>query len=540
MGREIKNPPTNIAGYDPTREGGDFTWDGEAAARAVDFFPAVLTHPDDSTSTKAGDPFTLQPWQSDYVATLFGWKRKDKEKTRRYKESFVAVPRKNGKSTLLSGIALYCLAAEGKLAAQVYSAASDRNQASLIYQMAARMIGQNKYLRDRLNPIDSKKRITYRHTGSFYQSCSGDAGTVHGTKPYAVLFDELHLQRDRRLYDGLRSGQGASPNSLFINITTAGWDRNSICHEVWRYARNVRDNVKPDPHFLPMLYEMKDGEDWTDETVWHRCNPNLDVSISIDFLREHCERAKSSPGYENTFRNLYLNQWTEQAIRWLSMRHWDACDAEMPNLIGEPCWAALDMSATTDITAFSMVFRVGHDKYAVLPHFWIPENSAEKKERIDGVPYRQWRDAGLVSFTPGDRIDHFCVRDDIIRLTAPYDLQELTVDRAMAAMVTTLLQESLGPDRVTEFPQTIYEFSGPSKVLERLVLGHELIHGGNPILRWMASNAAIEIDKNENIRPVKDKSTGRIDGIVSTVMGLGRAATAEVSIGWSKDDGVCL
>lgn len=523
MTRTIPNPPTNIAGYNPTREAEGFHWDGEAAARAVDFFPDVLTHPDDSTSTKAGDPFILQPWQADYVATLFGWKRKDK--TRRYKESFVAVPRKNGKSTLLSGIALYCLAAEGKRAAQVYSAASDRNQASLIYQMAARMIAQNKYLHDRLNPVDSKKRITFRQTGSFYQSCSGEAGTVHGTKPYAVLFDELHLQKNRLLYDGLRSGQGASPNALFVNITTAGWDRNSICHETWRYARNVRDGMKPDPHFLPMLYEIEDGADWTDERVWYKCNPNLNVSVSIDFLREHCERAKSSPGYENTFRNLYLNQWTEQAVRWLSMRHWDACNEPLPDLIGEPCWCALDMSATTDITAFAMVFRVGHDKYAVLPHFWIPENSAEKKERIDGVPYRQWRDAGLVSFTPGDRIDHFCVRDDIVSLTAPYSVQELTVDRALAAMVTTLLQES--GLNVTEFPQTIFEFSAPSKMLERLVLGHELIHGGNPVLRWMASNVAIEIDKNENIRPVKDKSTGRIDGIVAAVMAVGRAATAE-------------
>jgi phage terminase large subunit-like protein len=521
MTRRIATPPTNIAGYDPTRNTAGCSWDGEAAARAVDFFPAVLTHPDDSESTKAGDPFHLQLWQADYVATLFGWRRTDG--TRRYRESFVAVPRKNGKSTLLSGIALYCLAAEGKLAAQVYSAASDRNQASLIYQIAARMIGQNKYLHTRLNPIDSKKRITFRQTGSFYQACSGDAGTVHGSKPYAVLFDELHLQRNRNLYDGLRSGQGASPNSLFVNITTAGWDRNSVCFETWRYARNVRDNVKPDPYFLPMLYELADGEDWTDEKVWHRCNPNLGVSIGLDFLREHCERAKQSPGYENTFRNLYLNQWTEQAVRWLSMGHWDACTEPLPDLTGEPCWAGLDMSATTDITALCLVFPRDNGHYAVLPHFWIPENVAAKKERIDGVPYRQWRDQGLMSFTPGDRIDHFCVRDDIVRLVAPYHLQELVIDRALAAMVTALLMQDGIP--VVEFPQTIYGMSSGSKMLERLVLGNELIHGGNPILRWMASNAAIESDKNENIRPIKDRSTGRIDGIVAAIMALGRAIT---------------
>lgn len=536
--RAIENPPEDIAGYDPTRNTAGCDWDGVAAARAVDFFPAVLTHPDDSPTTRAGDPFHLRGWQADYVATLFGWKRKDK--TRRYKESLLAIPRKNGKSTLLSGIALYCLAAEGKLAAQIYSAACDRSQASLIYNMASRMVHQNNYLRKRLNPIDSTKRITYRETGSVYAALSGDASPAHGTKPYVVLFDELHTQRDRRLYDNLQTGQGSSPNSLFLNITTAGWDRNSICHEVWRYARNVRDNVKPDAHFLPMIYEIKDGEDWEDEKVWERCNPNLDVTISRDFLREHHERAKSSPGYENTFRNLYLNQWTEQAVRWLSMRSWDACDEPLPDLRGIPCWGALDMSSTTDITAFVLVFPLAGGRFACRCWFWIPGDTAERKERVDAVPYRQWKHEGHVFFTPGNRIDHFCVRDDIMREIAPYNVQGITVDRALAALVTRLLQESFDADKITEFPQTIMHLSGPSKMLERLVLGKELVHGGNPVLRWMASNVGIEDDKNENIRPVKSKSTGRIDGIVSLIMGLGCATSGEAEAYWSPQDGVAL
>lgn len=536
--REIKNPPKDVAGFDPTRAGANFDWDGRAAARAVDFFPAVLTHPDKSHSTRAGDPFVLQPWQEAYVATMFGWKRKDK--TRRFKESLLAIPRKNGKSTLLSGIALYCLAAEGERAAQIYSAACDRSQASLIYNMASRMVYQNKYLLSRLRPIDSTKRITYREMGSVYAALSGDASPAHGTKPYVVLFDELHTQRDRKLYDNLQSGQGASPNSLFLNITTAGWDRNSICHEVWKYARSVRDGAmkKDDPHFLPAIYEMEEGGDWESERVWERCNPNLGVTISRDFLREHHERARSSPGYENTFRNLYLNQWTEQAIRWLSMRHWDACGGEMPDLEGVPCWGALDMSATTDITAFVLVFPLPNGRFACKAWFWIPEETAERKERVDAVPYRQWKNEGHVFFTPGNRIDHFCVRDDIMREIAPYNVQGITVDRALATLVTRLLQDSFDPEKITEFPQTIMHLSGPSKVLERIVLGGELHHEDNPVLRWMAGNVGIEDDKNENIRPVKSKSTGRIDGIVSLIMGLGAAGAAEPVAAWSAEDGV--
>lgn len=518
----FEKPPTNVAGYNPLRDAGDCTWDAEAARRAVEFFPALLSHPDDSASKAAGDPFCLEPWQADYVATLYGWKRPNKQ--RRYKESLYATPRKNGKSCLLSGLALYGLAGEGKLAAQIYSAAMDREQAGLIYQMAARMVRQQPLLEKRLNTIDSTKRITYRQTGSFYAARSGDSGAAHGTKPYMVLFDELHTQRDRRLYDNLRSGQGASPNSLFLSISTAGWDRDSICFETWRYARAVRDGQKRDPYFLPLIYEIGENEDWTDEKVWARCNPNLGISIELEFLREQFERAQSSPGYENTFKNLYLNQWTEQAVRWLSMRHWDDCGkAELPDLAGVPCWGALDMSSTTDITAFVLVFSLPGGRFAALPHFWIPEETAMRKERVDAVPYREWKQQGFMHFTSGNRIDHQCVFDDIVKICAPHNLQEITVDRNLAEFITQQMVNS--GYNITEFPQTITNFSMATKLLETKVLGCELLHGGHPVLRNHASNVTVDTDRNENIRPIKSKSTGRIDGIVALIMAMDRAAT---------------
>lgn len=519
MTRTISTPPTDIAGYDPTRHPAGCTWDGVAAARAVDFFADVLTHPDDSPSTKVGDKFRLETWQANYVATLFGWKREGGQ--RRYTESLGAVPRKNGKTALAAGLALFGLVAEGKQGAQIYSAAMDRDQASAIYRTASRMVLQSPLLLKRLNCIDSTKRITYRSAGSFYNALSGDANTGHSKKPYIVLFDELHTQRDRRLYDSLQTGFGSTVNRLMLAITTAGWDRHSICFEVWQRARRVRDtHGGDDPYFLPMLYELGEKDDWQDERVWEKCNPNLGVSISREFLREEFSKAKQSPAFENTFRNLYLNQWVEQAVRWLPMDTWDAASDPLPDLAGESCWAGLDMSATTDLTALALVFRHG-DGFAVLPHFFIPEETVRKHEQTDRVPYRQWAEQGHVTLTPGNRVDHAFVRRKINDLNQQYHVQEIAIDRWNAAQITTELQGD--GFTIVEFGQGFASMSGPAKELEKLVLAKQLFHGGNPVLRWNASNVAIQRDAAENIKPVKDKSTGRIDGIVATIMALGRA-----------------
>ena len=516
--------PTNIAGYDPTRHPAGCTFDADAAQRAVDFFSEVLTHPDDSPGAKAGDKFILQPWQTDFIATLFGWKRPDG--ARRYTESLGAVPRKNGKTALCAGLALYGLVAEGKVNAQIYSAAMDRDQASAIYRWAARMVVQKPQLAKRLNCIDSTKRITYRQSGSFYSALSGDANTGHSKKPYMVLFDELHTQRTRGLFDSLQSGMGASLNRLFISITTAGWDRHSVCWAVWQRARNVRDtHGEFDPYFLPMLYEIRDDEDWQDEEVWKRVNPNFGVSIDANFLREEFAQAKQSPALENRFRNLYLNQWVEQAIRWLPMDAWDEAGGELPNLDGESCWCGLDLSATTDLTALALVFRLPNDCYAVLPHFFIPEDTAKAKENQDRVPYRQWAKDGLVTMTPGSQVDFTFIVRKLVELREKYHIQEIAADRwGLAPLLPPLQAEGF---EVVEFGQGYASMSGPAKELEKLVIGRKILHGGNPVLRWNASNAAIQRDAAENIKPVKDKSTGRIDGIVATIMGLARAMAGD-------------
>lgn len=532
--RTIAKPPTDLAGYNPLLTAGECHWDGTAAARAVDFFPKFLKH---TEGPKAGTPFDLEKWQADYIGTLFGWKRPDG--TRRYRESMAAVPRKNGKSVLAAGIALYMLGSDGESAGQVYSAAFSRDQASLVFAPASRMVKASRELSKRFKVIESTKRIVYPMANSFYRAIPAEAANSHGFGASAVIFDELHTQTNRDLYDVLRSSQGARKQPLFVSITTAGNDRHSICWEVWNLARQVRDGHVGNPYFLPLLYEFEEGDKWDDEATWHKCNPNLGVSISLDFLREECQRAKDSPAYENTFRNLYLNEWTEQDVRWLSMDKWRLCGGELPDLEGRDCWAGLDLSTTTDITALVLAFPMEDGSMAIVCRFWVPSENARKREKRDQVPYREWERQGFLTFTEGDVVDYDFVRRDINELAEKYNIRELAIDRWNATQITTQLQGD--GFAIEPFGQGYASMSGPAKEFEKLIIGGQLSHGDNPVLTWMAGNVAAEQDAAGNIKPSKAKSNERIDGIVAAVMAIGRASASTEETGyWSREDGVFL
>lgn len=522
----IENPPAQVAGYDPLRDSADCCWDGAAAWKVVNFFPMCLQH------TKAFDgPFILEQWQSDLLATLFGWKRANG--TRRYREAFIAVPRKNGKTNLLAGLGIYLLEFDDVRGPEVYCAAYSREQASLLFDSSATMVQSNPRLNSQLKVIPSTKRIVSQRAWGFMRAIPAEAGSSHGFSASSVLFDELHTQTNHDLYDVLKTSMGARAKAaakegnggpLFLSITTAGHDRNSLCWEVWQRAKRVRDGVDKDPYFLPVIYEIAEDADWRDESVWSAVNPNLDVSTSLEHLREEYQQANDSPNYENRFRNWYLNEWTQQAIRWLPMSDWDACAVALPQLDGEPCWCGLDMSTVKDVTAFVMAFPLG-ERVAIVPHFWIPEATAEQAERTDRVPYRRWSREGMITLTPGRDVKQDFVRRDINELREKYAIQEIAADRWNAAQLLTELERDDG-FTVVKHGQGIASMSDPSKALERLVISHNLIHGGHPILRWMAGNVAIEKDAAENIKPTKAESTGRIDGIVAAIMAVGRATTS--------------
>lgn len=516
--------PTDIAGYDPHRDSDGFDWKPDAAEWICNFFPSCLTHVKGFSGR-----FELQPWQNNILATLFGWKRPDG--TRRYREALIAVPRKNGKTVLCAGLGIYLLDCDHERGPEVYCAASSRDQATLVFDPAAAMVRGSSAMSKHFAIHDSVKRIISHRRGGFLRAIPAEAAQSHGFNASAVIFDELHTQPNRELYDVLKTSQGARKQPLFISITTAGHDRHSICWEVWDYARKVRDGIIIDPHFLPVIYELQDGEPWDDPDTWRRVNPNLGVSISEEYLREAYERAKALPSYENTFRNLHLNEWTEQAVRWFAMDKWDCCRGTS-DLYGAQCYAGIDLSATTDITALVLAFP-SDGRVILRAKFWVPSNAARERSRRDRVPYEQWIREGWITATPGDSVDYDQVRADIHDLHQQYDIRAIAIDRWNANQLSTQLAGD--GFNIEPFGQGYASMSSPAKDFQRLVVDGNLEHDGNPVLRWMASNVAIEQDAAGNIKPSKKVSTERIDGIVAAVMALGVMAKQMQPV-WSTEE----
>jgi phage terminase large subunit-like protein len=469
---------------------------------------------------KAGQPIILEPWQVDLFTQMFGWKRADG--TRRYRQVYVELGRKNGKSTLGACLALYMLAADHEGGPQVFSAAKTQQQASLVFSDAAQMVYRSPALRRKYKVLPTIKEIRNKEKerNACYKAISADAGGAHGLNPHAIIFDELHTQTTRDLWDALKTGMGAREQPLMFSITTAGHDRNSICWEQHEYAVAVRDGVVDDPTFLPVIYSADMDDDWTLEETWKKANPNYAVSIKPEFLKEECEKAQLQPSYENTFRQLYLSQWTEQAKRWLPMRHWDDCKAAVPvDLIGARCFAGVDLASTRDITAVVLVFPQDDGVYWVLPWFFVPEEAASERAKQDNVGFRNW--GHHFEKTPGNVCDYNYVRRKLNELRDTYQIEGVAFDPWNATHLAQQLQED--GFACTEFRQNFGNFAEPTLALERLVMGHKLQHDGNPVLRWMASNVATKTDASGNVRPDKERSGDKIDGIVALLMGLGSA-----------------
>lgn len=523
--------PPDVAGYDPFRDAGDCWYDGEAAWRAVDFFPRFVRHI--KGSQFAGKTCTLEWWQTAFIATLFGWKRKDG--SRRYRTCYCEIPRKNGKSFIASGVGLYLLTCDSEPGAEIYSAACDREQASIVFDVAAAMVRKSKPLKKRLRVLDSIKKMRYFETNSFYKAIAADAAGSHGFNPHGVLFDELHTQKNRGLWGVLTSGMGARRQPLNFVITTAGTDRLSICWEQHQYAKRVRDGFC-DPSFLPVLYGAEDDDDWQDEEVWRKANPNLGVSVSIDFLRDEHRKAVESPAKENEFRNLYLNQWTQQVTRYIPMRLWDAeeCRQWFEPKSGRECYGGLDLSSTQDLTAWVLVFPKGKG-FVVKPHFWIAAAAAEREERLHNTPYRKWKEQGLVEVVPGDTIDYRLVRKQIVRDVNRYDMVQLAYDPRSAEQLALQLADEEGIN-VVKFVQARSTYNEPTRYLLKLLHDKRIYHGGHELLRWNADCVEVT-DMSQPIMPVKPQfdTAAKIDGIAALIMAIGVATTKRAA----KAGGIC-
>jgi phage terminase large subunit-like protein len=472
----------------------------------------------------AGKRFGLRDWQEKVVRDIFGML--DDDGNRVVRTAYVEIPRKNGKSEIAAAIALYLLFRDGEYGAEIYCSAADRDQASLVFNVAAQMVRMEPQLFAACKIIDSQKRIVRHDKGSFLKAISAESRTKFGFNAHGIIFDELHVQPNRELWDTLTTSTGARTQPLTFAITTAGYDRNSICWELHDYARKVRDGIVDDPTFYPLLYSAPEEADWTDEEVWAECNPALGDFRDLGEMRTLCARAKETPALENTFRRLYLNQWTKQETRYIPMDKWDACasDTDLEDLGGKECYGGLDLASTTDIAAFVLVFPQGED-YHVLPHFWIPEENMAERVRRDRVDYDFWVNKGLVTATPGNVIDYKWIFQTIDEAAQRYDILEIAFDRWGATKIVQELMER--GMNVVQFGQGYKSMSPPTKELLNLVLQGRLRHSGNPVLRWMADNLVVDQDPAGNFKPNKQKSTEKIDGMVATIMALDRAIRLE-------------
>jgi phage terminase large subunit-like protein len=503
---------------------GAYWFDEEAADLAASFFPRFLQH---VKGEWAGRPFELDTWQREQIIRpLFGWKRKDG--TRRYRTVYVEVPRKNGKSNLSAGIALILLFTDREPGAEVYSCAADRDQAAIVFDLAKQMVESSPDLAS-ISEI-YRRSIVVPRTGSTYQVLSADAHTKHGKNASGVIFDELHAQPNRELWDVLTTSTGARRQPITVAITTAGFDRQSICWEIHEYARRVKEGIVEDDSFLPVIYGAAEDADWTDETIWRSVNPGLGVSVKLDYLRQEAKRAAETPSYQNTFRRLHLNQWTQQNSRFIDLALWNACNAapDVAKLQGRYASAGLDLSSTTDLSALVLVFPPAKDDPGaergpidVLAWFWMPEENVAKRSKKDGVPYDLWVRNRLIEATPGNIIDYDVIRKRINEIQGRFYLQEIAIDRWNATQLATQLQSD--GFTIVPFGQGYRDMSAPTKDLEALIIAKRIRHGGNPVLRWMADNVSVKQDPAGNLKPDKAKSNGRIDGIVALIMALGRA-----------------
>jgi phage terminase large subunit-like protein len=508
-----------------------YRFDPAKADRVEDFFREFLKH---VKGEWAGHPLTLEPWQRQrIIRPIFGSVRRA-DGLRQYRTAYVEVPVGNGKSTLAAAIALTLLFIDGEPGAEVYGCAGDRDQARIVFGTAKAMVEADPMLMARAEIF--KDAITVPSTGSTYRVLSAEAYTKHGLDAHGVIFDELHVQPTRELWDTMVSRVRSRRQPLVFAITTAGYDRHSICYEQYNYAQKVQSGIIEDATFLPVIYEAPQNADWKSKSVWKKANPNYGISLKADYFEKQFKTAQEIPAAENNFRRLHLNQWTEQAVRWLPMDLWDEDAASAPLDLGafakQRCFAGLDLSSTSDLASLCLDFPGENGEHRFFWWNFVPQDNARRRAERDRVPYDVWARAGYLILTPGNVIDYDFIRKQINDLAAQFQIAELGYDPWNATQLATQLQG----DGLTVVPvrQGFASLNAPSKELEKLVVGKLIRHGGNPVARWCASNVAAAMDPAGNIKPDKARSTEKIDAIVALIIALSR------SILYSKVESVYL
>jgi phage terminase large subunit-like protein len=493
--------------YDaPKPEGAKFS--KAAGDRAVKWIESNLRH---FQGRWAGRPFYLLPWQKHLIREMFGWQRDDG--TRLYRRCYVEAPRKTGKTSLAAAIALYLAYGDGEAGPQIGFAAYDQEQAKLCYSAARHMIEANPDLFAQTLIYNSALEMKLKENpGGIMRCLSRESAQQFGLNLHGLIFDELFTQRNREMWNALTSAQGSREQPLTFCITTAGWDQQGVAFEQHELVRQIAEGNVTDDAFLGVVYGAPVDADWTDEKVWKAANPSLGETVTIDHYREHARRAENAPTEQNAFRTLLLSQWVGQAERFIDMRAWDAC-ADVPDKTG-PAFGGLDLSAVTDLTAFVVVVE-GTDIY-----LWafLPEEGILERERRDRVPYTTWAREGSLILTPGPVIDYSYVKSAVMEAADAFDLRDIEYDRWNSSQLVQELEDE--GIEMLQLGQGFGSLSSPTKELNRLVVEGKLRHGGDPLLRWCASNVAAKMDSAGNVKPDKERSAHRIDPIVALVMAI--------------------
>lgn len=497
-------------------------WIESKAERVRKMFRKYLRH---SSGPQAGKPFVLADWQYErIIAPLYGWVKPDG--LRRFRKAYIEVPKKAGKSTLGAGLAIYGLAMDGEMGAEVISAAMSKEQAGKVFDAAKLMIKASPALSDEMGFWRSEVR--HERSNGIYKAIAADSDTADGCNPSLVIFDELHLQKNRSLYDVLMLSQIAREQPLNIAITTAGENLHSVCYETREYAQKIIDGTVINLDFLPVIYSAPKESDWTDENVWMATHPGIGTTINIDSVREVFNAALEIPSLQISFRRYYLNQWLQEESRWIDIKAWSNCQSDEQPESGSPVYVGIDLSLNTDLTAVALVYPV-ENHFILRVHFWLPSSGIEDRERRDGVPYRTWANQGWMTLCDGCQVDYQSVREYIRTAGTTGSIQEVAYDPWNAAGLVRELQIDGLEDRLIEIRQGHASQAGGSKLLIESIMSGRIRHDGNPCLAWNIGNASADYDANNNVRPSKKKSRHRIDGVMATVNAMCRVSVNQLA-----------
>lgn len=507
-------------------------FDVAAAHRVFQFFGTLRL----TEGASDGKPFKLEASQQFVVGSLFGWKTRDG--SRRFRTAYVETGKGSGKSPLAAGLGLYGLTSDGEAGAEIYSAAVSRDQAKILFRDAENMVQTSPDLRDHIQ----------RHIGnlsvpssfSYFRPLSSEHRGLDGKRVHMALIDEVHVHESAMVVDKMRAGTKGRRQALIFLITNSGSDRNSVCWHYHELARKVVAGVFANDSFFAYVCQLdacaacladgkdapvdgcKTCDDWRDPAVWIKANPCLGVTITERYLREQVDEAVQMPSKENIVKRLNFCLWTEQVTRWMPMAKWDACTAEIPysRLIGEVCYAGLDLASRTDLCALVLFFPNIDGRCVALSYFWAPSEGAERRQEVDHVPYMDWYKHGLIDLTEGNATDYDVIRTKVKELSETFRIAEIGFDPWNAQQLCTQLTSD--GMTVVELRQNFANLSGAMKELESLVKTKALDHGGHLIMRWMATNVCATMDKVGNIKPGKERYIDKIDGIVALIMAIAR------------------